>query len=189
MRKIYACILICVLAVSVTVLDGCGPGNGLNLARVSGRVTYKGEPVKHGTVFFMPDESKGTVGQPAVGGITQEGNYALSSESAGDGVIVGQHMVGITGLEPVGDTQAAEIDPMKDPAGFMKAKGKAAVQATRSRPKNEEDLYIDKGGKKYRYVVTKKLSNPTESGIRVQVDGGRTVNFDIDESGNVKIGP
>src|SRR5262245_50390096 len=85
------------LTATFTTLIGCAPGNGLNLAKVSGKVIYKGQPVKNGTVFFMPDESKGTVGPPAVGSITADGSYVMSTESAGDGVIVGQHKVGITG--------------------------------------------------------------------------------------------
>jgi hypothetical protein len=176
-----------VLLVAVLLgTSGCGPGNGLNLARVSGKVTYKGEPVKNGTVFFMPDESKGTVGPPAVGSITSDGSYILSTETAGDGVIVGHHKVGITGVEPVAVSNEEELDPEKDAAGYMKAKAKAAAQAQRggTRKKNEE-FFTDKGGKKYRFVVPMKFSRPDESGIIVKIDRGQTINFDIDESGKV----
>ncbi len=180
-----------VLTACCAMLVGCGPGNGLNLARVSGKVIYKGQPVKNGTVFFMPDESKGTVGPPAVGSITSDGSYVLSTETAGDGVIIGSHKVGITGVEEVpasGDVQEAP-DPEKDAADYMKAKAKAA-QATRNVPKKgEEDLFTDKGGKKFRYVVPMKFSRPDESGIAVKVDGAQTVNFDFDESGNVRVNP
>jgi len=180
---------IALLAAVLTTLSGCGPGNGLNLARVSGKVTYKGEPVKDGTVFFMPDESKGTIGPPAVGSITSDGTYTLSTETAADGVIIGQHKVGITGVEPVAGSLEPEVDAGKDPAGYMKAKGKAAMQAQRggSRKKDEEH-FTDKGGKKFRYVVPMKFSRPDESGIIVKVDGSQTINFDIDESGKVTIG-
>jgi hypothetical protein len=34
-----------------------------------------------------------------------------------------------------------------------------------------------------------KFSRPDESGIAVKVDGSRTVNIDIDESGKVSVGP
>jgi hypothetical protein len=179
------------LAAALLFEPGCGPGNGLNLARVSGKVTYKGEPVKKGTVFFMPDESKGTVGPPAVGALTSDGKYVLSTETAGDGVIVGQHKVGITGVEPLADSEVEEIDPVKDAADFMKAKAKAAQQAQRggTRKKTDEPLFTDKGGKKYRYVVPIKFSRPDESGIVVTIDRAQTVNFDIDESGKVTTSP
>src|SRR4051794_3897586 len=173
----------------MTTVVGCGPGNGLNLAKVSGKVTYKGQPVKNGTVFFMPDESKGTVGPPAVGSIVSDGSYIMSTESAGDGAIVGHHKVGITGVEPIADSEAVELDPEKDSANYMKAKGKAAMQAQRGgSKKKDEEIFTDKGGKKYRYVVPMKFSRPDESGIFVKVDGSQSFNFDIDESGKVTVG-
>lgn len=172
-------------------MAGCGADNGLTLAKVSGKVTYEGKPVPHGTVFFIPDESKGTVGPSAVGSLTSDGSFVMSTESAGDGVIVGSHKVGITGVEPVSDSEADEIDPSKDAAGFMQAKAKsaAAARSGRRKPKGDEPLFTDKGGKKYRYVVPIKFSKPEESGIFVKVDGARTVEIDIDESGNVRITP
>ena len=82
-----------------------------------------------------------------------------------------------------------EFDPQKDGGGYMKAKAKTAAQAARGVTKKDEELFTDKGGKKYRYVVPMKFSRPDESGIIVKVDGAQTVNFDIDESGNVRINP
>jgi hypothetical protein len=172
----------------LTALHGCGPGNGLNLAKVSGRVMYKGEPVKNGTVFFKPDESKNTIGPPAVGSITSDGSYILSTESAGDGVIVGHHKIGITGIEAVGTGGAEEVDPEKDAGGYMKAKSKTA-QAAKNASRKDEEFFTDKGGKKYRFVVPMKFSRPEESGIIVKIDGAQTVNFDIDDTGNVRINP
>jgi hypothetical protein len=168
---------------------GCS-NNGLNLARVKGRVTYKGEPVKNGTVFFMPDEAKGTVGPPAVGSITADGSYIMSTESAGDGVIVGSHKVGITGLEPSPTNLATTPDPEKDPEGFMEAKTKSVGQVLRGGPaaRQEADLFTDRAGRKWRYLVPKKYSNPEESGIIAKVSrGSNTMNIEIDEAGNVRI--
>src|SRR5262245_26599406 len=110
------------LAAAVAWVSGCGPSNGLNLVKVSGKVTYKGQPVQNGTVFFMPDEGKSTVGPGALGSITSNGSYVMSTESAGDGVIVGHHMVGITGVEPVAVAGSGEdYDPEKDAGGYMKS--------------------------------------------------------------------
>ena len=177
------------LAAALITLSGCGPANGLNLAKVSGKVIYKGQPVKNGTVFFMPDESKGTIGPPAVGSITPDGSYVMSTESAGDGVIVGHHKVGITGVEPASVSNQEEHDPEKDAGGYMKAKSKEAAQARKGAGKKEEELFTDKGGKKFRFVVPKKYANPEESGIIIKVERSQTVNFDIDESGNVRVNP
>jgi len=188
-RSIPVRCLAVLLAAALINLSGCGASNGLNLAKVSGKVIYKGQPVKNGTVFFMPDESKGTVGPSAVGSITSDGTYVMSTESAGDGVIVGHHKVGITGVEPVAGSPQEEYDPEKDAGGYMKAKSKTAAQAARGGIKKGEELFTDKGGKKYRYMVPMKFSRPDESGIIVKIDGRQTVNFDIDESGNVRTNP
>jgi hypothetical protein len=174
---------------ALTTLSACGPGNGLNLAKVTGKVMYKGEPVKNGTVFFVPDEAKGTVGPSAVGSITSDGTYVMSTESAGDGVLVGHHKVGITGVEPLDASSQEEYDPEKDAGGYMKAKSKAAARSARGVIKKDEELFTDKGGKKYRYIIPMKLSRPEESGIIVKIDGRQTVNFDVDETGNVRINP
>jgi hypothetical protein len=175
--------------VTLVFVFGCGPGNGLNLAKVRGKVTYKGEPIKRGTVFFMPDESKGTIGPSAVGSITSDGSYIMSTESAGDGVIVGSHKIGITGLEekPVGNGAPAAT-PESDPKGYMKAKAKDAAVARSGRNQKEADTFTDKGGQKWRFVLPKKFINPQESGIIAKVEpGSQTMNFDIDASGNVVI--
>ena len=56
-------------------------------------------------------------------------------------------------------------------------------------PKEKEaDTFTDKGGQKWRFIVPKKFTNPQESGIIAKVEpGSQTMNFDIDESGNVSI--
>ncbi len=179
------------LVAALIALSGCGPGNGLNLAKVSGKVLYKGQPVKNGTVFFVPDEAKGTVGPQSVGSITSDGSYVMSTESAGDGVIVGHHKVGITGVEPLSESASTqeEIDPEKDAGAYMKAKSKAAAQARKGAVKKGEEIFTDKGGKKFRFVVPSKYSRPEESGIIVKIDRSQTVTFDIDDSGNVRINP
>jgi hypothetical protein len=174
------------VAALVPLASACSSSNGLDLARVRGKVTYQGQPIKNGTVFFMPDEAKGTVGPPAVGSITADGSFVMSTESAGDGVIVGDHKVGITGVEE-GPAAAEEApDPQQDAAGYMKAKAKTAA-AARKAPRKEE-FFTDRGGKKFRFVIPQKLSDPRESGIIAKVESGsNTINFDIDESGKVVI--
>lgn len=169
--------------------------NGLNLAKVRGKVTYKGQPVQKGTVFFMPDEAKGTVGPSAMGGISSDGSYVLSTEESGDGVIVGLHKVGITGFDPnpVSSGPAAP-DPETNPEGYMDAKAQASAvvrgQAPRTARKDaDENLFVGRDGKKWRYAIPKKVSNPDESGVTVKVTSARTINFEIDDAGNVQISP
>lgn len=187
-RAVFLRSLVVLVATAVTLLVGCS-NNGLDLAKVRGKVIYKGQPVKNGTVFFMPDESKGTVGPPAVGSITSDGSYVMSSSSSGDGVIVGSHKIGITGVEekPV-EGEADAPTPESDPQAYMKAKAKGAAAARSGRASKEVDTFTDRGGKTWRYVIPKKFTNPQESGIFAKVDrGSNTMNFEIDESGNVRI--
>jgi hypothetical protein len=183
-----------------TVLAGCGPGNGLILGRVQGKVRYKGEPVKYGTVSFVPDVSKGSDGPIAMGNIKDDGTYTLSTSDPGDGAVVGHHKVSIVGLDPAPLTKADEKpmpSPAESPLEVMKARGKAMEQA-RQRPsrkaaatsKADGDTFTDRGGRVYRYVVPKKLGVPEESGLEVNVArGSNSIDFDIDESGNVHINP
>lgn len=170
---------------AVIIVAGCGYDNGLKLSRVSGKVTYKGEPVKNGTVFFMPDEGKGTVGPSATGSLRDDGTYIASTDYAGDGVIIGTHKVGLTALERVADAKAASPGTEKESSELPASKKAAAVRPAR---KQETGLFTDSGGRKYRYLLPKKLSNPNNSGISAKVESGSsTLNFDIDEDGQVKI--
>ena len=88
------------LLAAALALVGCGSGNGLTLGRVQGKVTYKGEPVKFGTVSFVPDASKGTDGPIAMGNIKDDGTYVLSTSDPGDGAVVGHHKISVVGLDP-----------------------------------------------------------------------------------------
>jgi hypothetical protein len=168
---------------------GCGYDNGLQLAGVRGKVTYRGEPVKNGTVFFMPDEGKGTIGPSATASLRDDGTYVASTDYAGDGVIVGSHKIGLTALEAVATNSGAPgLDPEKDPGGSIQAKAKSA--SGKPARKQAADLFTDSGGRKYHYVLPKKLSNPSESGISVRVErGSNTFNFEIDENSQVKVNP
>jgi hypothetical protein len=177
-----------ILPLALLPLPGCS-NNGLTLGRVHGTVKYKGQPVKHGTVFFMPDESKATVGPPAMGIITSDGSYVMSTDESGDGAIVGSHLVGITGLDPTPVSDEVLPEPETNPDAYLKLKAKTAAASTRPSRKGG-DLYTDRGGRKFRYSVPKKFSNPAESGIFAKVDrGSNTLNLDIDEAGNVRINP
>jgi hypothetical protein len=177
---------------------GCGPGHGLTLGRVQGKVTYKGEPVRYGTVFFVPDLLKGTDGPSAMGIIKDDGTYTLSTDSGGDGALVGHHKVGVVGLDPT-PIQKASAKPLPDPeeapSDYMQAKGKLAQQARRAPRKAaaavaaQGDTFTDRGGRTYRYVIPKKLGNYEESGLEVDVArGSNTIDFDIAEDGTARIG-
>jgi hypothetical protein len=179
------------LLAATSVLSGCGADHGLTLGRVQGKVTYKGEPVRYGTVFFVPDVAKGTDGPSAMGIITDDGTYTLSTDSGGDGALVGHHKVGVVGLDPTPINSDQPVPtPEESPLEYMKAKGKVIQQARRRPPatKTQEDTFTDRGGRTYRYVIPKKLGLTQESGLEVDVArGSNTINFDIAEDGTASI--
>ena len=77
--------------VLLTLPLGCGPG-GPQKGSVSGKVTYKGQPVPKGTITFVataPD------GRNATGELDPEGNYTLQTEAPGDGALLGEYNVTI----------------------------------------------------------------------------------------------
>jgi hypothetical protein len=188
-RKVFFRLLGLLSTAAWVVWAGCGYDNGLKLARVSGRVTYKGEPVKNGTVFFLPDESQGTIGPSATASLRDDGTYSASTDFPGDGVIIGSHKIGLTALESASPASAAGPEPEKEAPGSIQAKAKsAALPVGRANQKQKADLFTDSGGRKYRYVLPKKLGNPNESGISAKIDSGsNTLNFDIDAEGQVKV--
>jgi hypothetical protein len=78
----------------VLILNGCNR-SGLNLADVSGVVTYNGKAVEKAGVIFMPES-----GQPAMGTTDAEGKFTLATANH-PGALVGNHRVGITKSETI----------------------------------------------------------------------------------------
>jgi hypothetical protein len=167
-------------------LAGCGPGDGYRLARVRGKVTYKGQPVAAGFITFMPDRSKQTIGPPAMSKIAEDGTYAMSTKVADDGAVVGHHRVGIMGIDPTPIVEVAEED--LTPEKIMATKG----QASRRRPtpkKEAGETFTDRGGNVYRIITPANLQNPERSGVAVEVGrGSNTLHFHIKEDGSVDVG-
>jgi hypothetical protein len=68
---------------------GCGSGSEFpETTPVSGKISFKGEPVTKGTITFQPDQ-----GQAATGMIQPDGTYTLSTFAEKDGAIPGHHKV------------------------------------------------------------------------------------------------
>ena len=183
------------VALLMTFTAGCGSSSGLDLARVRGRVTYKGQPIRNGTVVFEPDASKGKDGPTGMGIIDKDGNYVLTTSDSGDGAIIGFHKVGITGLEPEPTSAEAETPPpapSDDALGYLKGKAAASQKSrrvTRRAAKPGAETFTDRGGRTFRYAIPKKLSAPGTSGIAVEVSrGSNTLNFDVQEDGTVSVG-
>lgn len=81
------------LAILAIVLSGCG--DGTQRYTVSGKLTYKGQPVPSGFVQFQPDVSQGNRG-PGVGAQVVEGHFVTEK-----GIVGGPHLVTIYGMDGV----------------------------------------------------------------------------------------
>jgi hypothetical protein len=96
------------LALAVLVLSsgllGCGGSKGPERFRVSGKVTFKGQPVPVGTIRFDPDPSKGNQG-PQGSATIEDGRY--DTAQGGHGVVGGPHVVRISGFDGIATSDDA----------------------------------------------------------------------------------
>ena len=99
----------------ILLAPGCGSGGGPGRFAVSGKVTYRGQPVPAGSVAFEPDASRGGSGPGAVAQI-KDGRYRTTG---GKGPTAGPHRVRITGY----DGEPCTIDGTPD--GMFLPDGKA----------------------------------------------------------------
>ena len=75
-------------------LSGCSGGEVT--AKVSGKVTHNGQPVTGGMLTFAPLGSGSgatTGGKGASGAIKSDGTYVLTTNTPGDGAVIGRHKV------------------------------------------------------------------------------------------------
>ena len=76
----------------VVGLLGCRP-SGPKMARSIGKVTYKSQPVKFGSIIFQPE-----AGKVASSVIKPDGTFELVTNKPGDGAIIGKHRVRVVSL-------------------------------------------------------------------------------------------
>jgi len=85
-----------VVGLGLVIVLGCGDQSGLPTRYpVSGKVTFKGEPVEKGTISFIPTQDSG---RPATGEITN-GNYSLTTATPNDGALPGSYKVTVISKE------------------------------------------------------------------------------------------
>src|SRR5262245_21575967 len=108
------------VAAVLPVAIGCN-GSGEGLAKVKGKITYKGKPVPNGTVNFLPDDGN----KPsATGEIQPDGSYALKTTAGNrpsDGAVIGKHKVMIVAMQDQGSLlpeQRAALPPPIVPAKY-----------------------------------------------------------------------
>jgi len=89
------------ICLGLAALSGCG-GPPLPVARVSGKVTCKGQPVSGGSITFSPvgDGKSNNSGKAATGKLNDNGEFTLSTYGTNDGAVVGKHRVALSIDDP-----------------------------------------------------------------------------------------
>jgi len=144
---------------TVVVVVGCGDDSGLGQRhKVSGKVTYNGQPVPKGTINFIPTKPAPPEGRAATGDI-KDGYYTLSTGGGGDGAKPGEYDVTVVALD---------IDLS------------SAVSTKEGLPKiHEGDAAHQKAIKSGKSLVPTKYNIATTSGLKATVDGAKTLDFDL----------
>lgn len=113
---------------SLLLLSGCS--RGPTLGKVSGTVTYKGQPLKEGTITFIPADGRSATGKIVDGKITD-----VTCFETNDGVPVGSNKVLIQAIVPGADMYAPVKSLIPDRYGSLeKSDLKAEISAGENPP-------------------------------------------------------
>lgn len=135
------------LAVSLLAI-GCG-GDGTH--RLSGKVTFKGQPVPAGKIYFAPDGGKGNTGPTGYAEI-KDGQYDTSA-AGGAGVAKGPLIVTIDGFDPTASAPEVKGDTSGETvAKTLFAHYETTVEVTESTTKD--------------FDVPESAAKPVETGER-----------------------
>jgi hypothetical protein len=146
---------------AMVVVAGCGD-DGTGLGRrytVAGKVTYKGEPVAHGTVNFLPTKPPPPAGRAATGQI-KDGYYSMSTSGNEDGALPGEYNVAIV---------AMDID-MSSAASSQAEGGRI----------HEGDAKYRAAVKNAKQLIPIKYTTGESSGLKATIEGNtKSLDFDL----------
>ena len=78
--------------------------NQREAAPTRGRITFNGEPLRSGSVLFVPTEP----GPTAQANLLSSGEYVLSTYEEGDGAVIGRHQIMVIALAEDGKNAVAD---------------------------------------------------------------------------------
>lgn len=103
------CLSSCSAVLVLLACCGCGGGDEPVPVAVSGNVSFKGQPVTQGVVFFMSDQGFGASAE-----IDAQGRYVIRSQY-GKGIPAGTYRVSVTPPpEAANESDAAPISAAKE---------------------------------------------------------------------------
>lgn len=154
--------LVGTLVVSTAV--GCGSGGKqLDVVPVSGKITYKGQPVDKAIVTFTTEASPRT----AVGTTDAQGDFKLTTINTNDGAVAGEHLITIAKMPD--PSASGSVQQINSPEDYVKIMEKQGPRNTQPPGKAANDKSIPA-----------KYSNPTQSGLKRTVVKGEQNSFTID---------
>ena len=101
----------------------CGCDSGSPVGKVSGRVTYDGEPLVGAEVRFAPVGE----GRRSIGFVDDGGDYALQYTLDEPGALIGRHKVTVVFYQAPGD------EPIRIPAKYSNGETEFEVRAGNNR--------------------------------------------------------
>jgi hypothetical protein len=145
---------------AVVVVLGCsGDDSGLGRRyKVTGKVTYNGAPVPHGTVNFLPTKPPPPEGRTATGEI-EDGYYSLGTTGNNDGALPGEYKVAIVAL----DVDLAAAAAPKEQGGMI----------------HQGDPAHQKAQKNAKKLIPAKYTSGETSGLTAKVDSSKAIDFDL----------
>jgi hypothetical protein len=138
----------------MVILLGCSSERHFPTGQVTGKITYKGQPVPGGTIMFISTSEAGDFGG---GAIKEDGTYDVPKAPAGTCKI---QMQVKTGGSPA-------IPPQQ--LAMMKREIQKAKEAGVKVP---EDLKLDGTKKKATFDFPRKYSDVSSSGLTMEVTTG-----------------
>jgi len=165
-NKFFACgLLLCFVL-------GCGDRGGLTVYPVSGKVTYKNQPLDNATINFIiagkEDEPSWIIG---IGTTDKDGKYTIQTQidptlQPLNGAVAGKHQVSIHKfIPPKGMTEADMQKMIAEETRIMQEAG--VVPPDKITPSRVS-------------MLPAKYQNPTASELTAVVEKGGKNNFDFD---------
>ena len=112
-RRIYKHTVLCSVGMllALSAASGCSDGRPAR-APVSGKVLIDGEPLRYGTVEFVPQG-----GRMSSGALDANGHFTLACFTSNDGALIGKHQIQIHADEQINDVTTRVHAPKK--YGFL----------------------------------------------------------------------
>lgn len=158
-----------IVVVVVGVLLGCQRTGGPATEKVSGKVTFKGQPVAGAIVTFAP---KSPGAKAAAGTTDASGRFRLTTSGAGDGAVAGSYAVTVIKPER----------PKGPPAesGAIPPEAQEAVKKAQEEAKKTQEEGKKAGDEGSKESLPEKYKSAETSGLTAEVKARQSNDFTFD---------